>query len=329
MNKFFKILLITALNILFIIIIFFIIEFLCYKKAVNTCIDYFHFSDYSPKFSYRTILPKELKSIKNFFDGKDSIEYSGRLPDGTEYKNKPGIVVFGCSFAFGYGLKYNQTFSYKLAHLMKRPVYNRAYPSWGPQHMYYQTLTDSFYEQTKNADTYIFIMISDHARRTQLEHFFISEDQAYLHYNLRKNKFIMNNYNSKLSNFFRALYIRKLFKYYKAQEHYYKNNKKETERVTEYVYEYLLQSRNNIENRLGKKINFIVIYFENNDNYVIPGKDIITRILKENGFIVFSIKDLTNKKIDTDEYNLENGHPNEKTWDLLTPLIAKKIETIN
>lgn len=57
-----------------------------------------------------------------------------RNPEGLNYKKLP-IILFGCSFTYGDGLNNNQTFSYKLSHLAKRPVYNRAECGWGVQHM--------------------------------------------------------------------------------------------------------------------------------------------------------------------------------------------------
>ena len=326
MKKALKVFYIIAVNLLLLCLCTTLIEFAAYKKACNIFLNQPHDDNRELHFSYEAKLPNYLEDIKSFFNGEEI--FWGRLPDGLEYKDKPPIVVFGCSFAYGYGLNYDQTFSYKLAHLLKRPVYNRAAGSWGPQHMYYQTLQDSFYEDTDNADTYIYIMIEDHLMRQQLERFFVVDEYVYLHYKKQKSNFIMDNYDSKISNFIRGLYIRRIFNQ-KTATNYKKGNPKELERVNNLSYEYIKASKENNEKRLGKKINFVVIYFEKND-WVIPGKETLTEKLNNAGIQVFSIKELTDENLDSEEYNMkENGHPKEKTWDLLTPLIAEKIGLTN
>ncbi len=313
---------IIIINLIIFCLLFCITELFAYKKACNIFLNQPHDDNRELYFSYASKLPNYLEDIQNFFNGEEI--FWGRLPDGTEYSENPAVVIFGCSFAYGYGLDYNQTFSYKLAHLLKRPVYNRAAGSWGPQHMYYQTLQDSFYEQTQNADTYIYMMIEDHLMRQQLERFFVVDEYVYLHYNEKNGAFIQDNYNSKISNALRALYTNRLLNRSQAIK-YKKKDEKELKRVNNLTYKYIKASKENIENRLGKKINFVVIYFEKND-WVIPGKETLTEKLNNDGIQVFSIKELTDENLDSEEYNMtENGHPKEKTWDLLTPLIAQKI----
>ena len=319
-----KVLSIIIINIIFFSLFFCLIEFLSFKQSVNIFQNQFHYFDRESYFSYKSLLPNYLKDMKNFFNGEPGF---GRLPDGIQYKDKPSIVVFGCSFASGYKLNYNQTFSYKLSNLLKRTVYNRAFETWGPQHMYYQTQTDYFYNQTPNADTYIYIIIDEHLQREQLERYFITFKYVYLHYNIKNDKFIIDNYRSKISNLFRALYTRRLFNRYIASK--YKNNeKKELKRVNDILYRYIKASKENIEKKLGKKVNFVVIYFEKND-WVIPGKDFLTENLEKDGIQVFSIKELqTNVNLDNPTYRMNDGHPTEAVWDILTPLIAKKINLL-
>ncbi len=49
-------------------------------------------------------------------------------------------------------------------------------------------------------------------------------------------------------------------------------------------------------------------------------------MLKENGFNVISAPEITNNKILSKKYAIPyDGHPNEEAWNLLTPLIAKKL----
>ena len=53
------------------------------------------------------------------FCGEDRIEF------GENYVAKP-IVVMGCSYAYGHGLKRENSFPYVLSQITQRPVYNFA-----------------------------------------------------------------------------------------------------------------------------------------------------------------------------------------------------------
>ena len=46
-----------------------------------------------------------------------------RLDFGAEYTKNP-VLVFGCSYSYGHGLKREQTFPYLLSEYTKRPVLN-------------------------------------------------------------------------------------------------------------------------------------------------------------------------------------------------------------
>ncbi len=74
---------------------------------------------------------------------------------GKEYKNKP-IVLFGGSYAYGYGLEDKDRFPYVLSEYTKRPVYNRAYQTWSVQNMLWQLKRDDFYAETKQPEWIIY-----------------------------------------------------------------------------------------------------------------------------------------------------------------------------
>ena len=89
------------------------------------------------------------KGIKNFHFDIDHFPTPengyGVSPEGLNYKKKP-IILFGCSYAYGYQLEREQTLTYKLAQNAKIPVYNRAFTGWGIQHMLYQSKIEKLYE---------------------------------------------------------------------------------------------------------------------------------------------------------------------------------------
>ena len=55
-----------------------------------------------------------------------------------KYKDKPSIVLFGCSFTWGSYLKENETFASVLSQYTGRTVYNRGLYGTGIPFMYFQ-----------------------------------------------------------------------------------------------------------------------------------------------------------------------------------------------
>ena len=322
MSKFLKIISVILVNVILLCALFFLLDFIVFKYACKDFQRQHPDDNRALHFSYRTDMTSYISDLKHYFNGEGL--YLGRLPDGTEYNNKTPVVVFGCSYAYGAYLNSNQTFSYKLAHLLKRPVYNRSAIGWSVQHMLYQTQSDELYNDIPDTDTVIYVMIGDHIRRMQLEHFYIIDNWAYLHYSLKNNRFVLDNYNSKLSNFYRALYIRKLWNHIKAQE-YATYNYNKMMKLHSLMFKYIKESKENMEKRLGKKLNFIVIYYEPG-NWGIPYKEDLTQMLMADNIKVISTKELTNEDLSLQKYMLKDMcHPSEAAWDLLTPLIAKKL----
>ena len=322
MKKALKILFIIFINILLLAVLFFSFDYYVYKQA---CKDFHkqHPEDKTElKYSYETVISNYLYDLDHFFNGQGM--YLGRLPDGLEYKDKPAIVVFGCSYAFGQYLNPNQTISYKLAHKLKRPVYNRGAVGWSTQHMYFQTLSDALYNDIpKNTDTVIYVMIGDHLRRSQIEHFYITDKWAYLHYKLKGDEFIQDNYNSKIANFFRALYVRKRYNHVQAQK-YQTNDMKYVRRAHDIVAKFIIKSKHNMEERLGRKLNFYVLYYEPGDWRVTYRGELSMLLMKED-IKSISTLELTDEDLFSKKYMMhENWHPQEIAWDLLTPKIIER-----
>ena len=251
---------------------------------------------------------------KSYGDGS-----SGRKPDGLNFKAQKPIVVFGCSFAYGHYLYQNQTFSYKLANILQKPVYNRAIAGAGPQYAYYQTLTEEFYEEIPKTDTIIFVMIDDHYRRILGEMFSISDQDLNLHYKIINNNLVMDNYKNYLLNYFKHSNTLKFIRH--KYKNYYIENPNNAEKMTNDLMLYFIKTRENIEKKWNNKINFYVIFYEE-----IKHQDMLQKKLKENNFKVIKTSQLTNENLSSEEYKmLDNGHPKESAWNLLTPLIAKEL----
>ena len=300
-----------------------IINLLCifFLWFISDCIIFsIHNKNHEHKFSYIT-KPKQVWYIdlKNFFDGSDN-KFRGRKPDGTEFGTKKNpITVFGCSFAHGQYLDYNQTFSYKLAYLLKRPVYNRAIPGGGIPHMYHQVISDDFYKEVPPSDTVFYIMMDGHIRRMLIHTYRITDNYFYLHYNYKNNHFQIENYTTIFQNIFKSSYTIKYI------EHIYINNliknEKNSEKISELLLQYMIETRKELEKKWNQKIsNFIIVLYE-----PIPYESICTEKLAKNGFKIIKAYNLTNANLNSEEYKMQdNGHPKESAWDLLTPLIIKE-----
>ena len=48
--------------------------------------------------------------------------------------------------------------------------------------------------------------------------------------------------------------------------------------------------------------------------------------LEEEGFIILDSYDLTGDHLSKSKYKIADGHPNEKAWDVLTPMVVKALK---
>lgn len=293
----------------------FLSDFIIFSKYVKPIQN----PDNPIKFSYKIKNPYiHFIYLKDYFNGKNN-NWFGRKPDGTEYKDAVPVVLFGGSFAYGQYLNYNQTLSYKLSKLLKRPVYNRGIPAGGFQHMYYQTLSDEFYNDVPSSDTVIFVLIDDHYNRMLKNSINIADSYLYLRYSYKNDKLIMHNYNNIFSNFIKSCYTFRLF-YYSYIDSMIKNRENE-DKVTDMALAYFTESRKEMEKRFNKKIKFIVLFYTSwAYNETLKNK------LKNKGFIVLDTKEITNEDLRSSKYLMQDSlHPTEAAWDLLTPLIVKQL----
>lgn len=317
MKKFLSILI---CNIILIIGILGLCEFLTYKYQAKI------FYDTHPKifpinkYSYEILYPLYLTDLRNYFNGQNNLFY-GRLPDGTEYKNKTPIILFGCSYAFGQHLNSNQTLSYKLAHNLKRPVFNRGISGGSFQHMYMQVMDNSFWEDIPKSDTVIYVMISDHYRRTMLRYFDILDHHILPHYLKKGNKLIKNNCNNKLLDFINSLYISKTLNHIYAEN--FTMNPQNADKLTDLALLYFTETRKELQKHWGEDFKFIILMYE---DWNIMYKEELIKKLQDNGFIVICTKDITDEDLRIEKYQMQdNHHPTEAAWDLLLPELIKKI----
>lgn len=251
----------------------------------------------------------------------------GRTPEGTKYSKKP-IAIFGCSYAYGHYLKNEETFSYKLAHLAKRPVYNRAVVAWGVQHMLYQAQSPILYEQVPEPEYVMFVMMFDHLRRLYSRSFssgHLLNEERYLRYKefngglVPKKDVEVHSITGFIKNILDRAYLTG-----KIQQIYvekYLIDDKNYDSYSKFMLKHFLQSREKMQEH-WKNTKFVILmydYFNSNDSD-------FRKLLEDNGFIVINLQELTQTDLNAKEYKLENDpHPNAKAWELITQKLIQKL----
>ena len=323
-----KKLLIIIFNFMLIVLLLIFSDFLVYKYyALITTRIYNPFPNYNiVPVSDNKIFYDNINKFFNYLEKDNNKDYpydinnyTGRPPDGLEYKNKIPVIIFGCSFAYGAFLKNSQTFSRKLSQILKRPVFNRAIPGGSFQQMYMQTIQDKLYEEIPYSDTIIYVMMQDHYRRLKVRNFEVLEPWEGPVFKIKNKKLFHLSRNSIIINYLRNSYISRHFNHVLTNK--YIKNTKNSQKLTDEVLLYFLESRRELKKHYGNDLKFYVIFYSN-----ITYSDILKKKLEYYGFKTISTDELTNQDLNSPKYVIPNdGHPSEAAWDLLTPLIIEKM----
>lgn len=309
------------INILIFCLLFIFLDFCCFLKRYNQwSIFEKQVNRGLPVFNYSIVI-KPFEEVYKFVK-----ENNFRKPVGLNYKKK-SIVIFGCSYAYGYVLKDNQILSYKLSQLTKRPVYNRAYLGWGVQHMLFQLRRDDFYKEVKNPEYMIFIFFPDHIRRMYM-YVFDSPDaynDFYLRYKLKNGQ--LQEVKAQ-GNPFSGFSMVKEYNNYKTTSSVFEDCNRD--KNFDLMEEIFIESKKEAEKHFPG-VKFVILKYANGPNDPQGDWYINTKRwneLKEKGFIVLGVNDLTNKKLNAAEYVYKPNvdfHPNEKAWDLIAPKLVQKL----
>lgn len=242
-----------------------------------------------------------------------------RKPEGLNYKKSP-ILLFGCSFAYGDGLDNKDTFSYKLSHFTKHPVYNRAMQGWGTQHMLYQLKRNDFYNEIKTPEYVIYTFIPDHLGRLYRYQFPPPYNSIYFRYKLTQNGF------EEIRPFCKPLWG--LYTVNGIQNLIEKNiltSDKNKDKNFEYFYKMMIESKK-IINKHYPKAKFVILVYRCNDKFP-ENCDFWWKKFQNAGFIVIDTdKLLTSGILTQNEYvGIDGFHPSGKAWDAIVPPLAKKL----
>lgn len=266
-------------------------------------------------FSYK----KDFQKIKQFYidkiEGKEEVE-----PFYTfKGKNDNGILVLGCSMAYGIGLPIEESVSYRLNKILGKTVCNAAMPGSGLQHILYLLSLSEFRNYIpKDCKYIIYFYNPDHTRRMIMLTTPIARENHFVFYKKHKDGLALKNH----------IFLNESYLIQKLNEIiiFDGNN-----RYPNWFVELWMLHYKNLFNQLKEiypNSKLIVVKFsemaEPSSNYFLPQdiSDLIIDIPNEVGI------DVLDKKSEF-VYTVDNGgHPNSKYWDIVMPIIIEKIKDL-
>ncbi len=297
---------VILINTIFVIIVFFLIEGITYFTL--SC-------------NIGNVIQNYSLTLENSYNDifKETIQPNMRETAGEQYKDSSkGILVMGCSYAFGHMLENRQTFSYKLSEKLKRTVYNKAFDFyWGINNAYGLLSDENFYKEVKNIDTIIYIYISDHKNRTKGIYFddLMDGHHEFLRYKYKDGNFYKYSFWSKnpLLNF-------SIFKSFKKIMFVQSQNKIDDVFFCKTM---LDKMRENAIKHYGENLKFIIL------NYASTEDNLIEELKKDSHYKVINVSDLVDKDIDlfSKKYQLQynDEHPNETAWNTILPAFIQEM----
>ena len=258
----------------------------------------------------------------NKFCGEQRIQF------GTNYTKKP-VIVFGCSYAYGHGLKKEQTFPYLLSEQTKRPVYNFSGCGGNIIQSYNNLQRYNDFPNVSDTEYIIYIYMHDHINR------YLTVENIYTNYYFAfpksNNKIKENLLKIPLFRFIYAIIQeKKIIMNEKNADLFIKNGQRILKNIIKNTYKELKKEAPN-----AKMI--IILYDEKMPDMYYPvrimldseiqNSDIWDEIEKETDIKVVRTKDLTGFLFDKDyklKEDIADWHPNEKAWKVFTPLFVKK-----
>lgn len=260
-----------------------------------------------------TPFDKEYKTAKKAF----------RPPVGLNHKKEP-IIIFGCSYAYGYVYPDNKILSYNLSEESNRPVYNRAFFSWGIQHMLYQLKRKDFYSEIEEPKYIFYILMSDHLRRLNTSYYNSSSliNSYHLSYKLKDNKLIEN---MPIFNLYLSPFIGKeIIKYLKLREIYSIKHKNKKDELIAALF---LESNKEIQIHYPKA-KFIILEFPDKNGASMLSMEVKEK-LNNNDIDIINLNELTGVNLSDNEYIFKkniDSHPNEKAYALIAKRLVEKLK---
>lgn len=277
----------------------------------------------------KIFVPKYFIKLNKFKDEYESIIKNHLRPIQNQNSKEEPILIFGCSYAYGYVFDNSETISYIMSKYSDRPIINRAISGWSIQHMLYQLRNDKQYFYSLKPPKYIFYVLMDHGGH--FHRLFYTNFPNILHSDYYLTYKVKNNNLTERKPFLNLYYgfaiprhiYNKIVKNYVDKTAFIKPNKK----FYDLLILHFLSINEEIqkiwgENQIENAPKFIILSFEGNNELFWKNK------IEEEGIKVINIAELIGKK------NLENqelgffepeiaGHPNGKLWKEVIPKLKE------
>lgn len=297
-----KLFVIIAANILLIVIVFIILDWMVLAKNI--------YKVYPMKTQDLTT-PSEREEID--------------LPYDT--KLRP-IIIGGCSFAYGACIQDDETFAYFLQKASHRKTYNISYPAQGIQHMLYRLQNSAVFKKDINPEYFIYVFIDDHIRRFYIDYIDLSSPEVYFRPKIRNGKIIMPSLEKlehvSLVNRIQNTYLAKRLTDLRIIA-------TSSDKKFNLLKLYLTECKKELEKHYPET-KFVIIRYPYIDNFHTSNRFYSNRWqeLEEEGFIIINFDDSQYDYLKRSEYiERDTSHPSGRAWAELTPIIMQKLNIEN
>lgn len=307
MKKFLKFILILLINITLLLFIDYLFFYYIETKKENL------------GFKESIEIYKKCTHIINLDELYNENEKNNYFRDFEKKTTKKPILIFGCSFGYGFLLEPEQSVSYKLSEYTGRSVFNRSMSGLGIQYVPYIVEHYNLEKTINNPEYIIFIFIDNHLYRLYRE--IMDIDYPYLDILYKENEKILEERKPIYSFLFKSSIIR----YINLNLILYMYNKKNQDEIFDFMKAHFLKMKS-ILNKKFPNSKLVILQYEENENSWIFNNPRWNE-LRDEGFIIINSYELTNEHLFEEKYRIPNDvHPNEKAWDLLVPKLAERLE---
>ncbi len=296
---------------------------------------FYHIANESKKVVKSIEKYKSVKKIPSYFIKLRPIKdyYQENLKNLRPVMNPDSkmdsIIIFGCSYAYGYVFPNEQTISYVMSKYSKRPIYNRAINSTGIQHVIYQLRDENIYKAVKTKPKYVFYVLMDYTGHFERLYYTsmpsIIDNNYYFTYKQKGNELVERKpFLNLYYNFAIIRHIQnKLILNWVNYNYWTKSNKK----LFNFFILHFKTINKLIKSNWGESEDsefpkLIILTFEHTKKYMWENE------LKKEGIDVIDIADTIGVH---ELYKLSKGyfepevspHPNGKVWEELIPELKK------
>ena len=295
-------------------------------------------------FINQKIYNNEIENISTNYPTEDDKDVKHLLNNENLYKKYCGesrteinfdssnnaIIILGCSYAYGHGLKFEDSFGYLLASLTNRPVLNFSYCGGNAfvgisdlENLLASPLDTVYKQKISNSDYVIYVYMYDHINR------YLSADFVIDHY---EELFHPDKFQSLLLKIYLYRYI---LSYEKIN--YILNDYPSSTLAQNYLKSVLNLLYSDIKKDVPSAKVIFVIYDEkiskNTDNnkikfvFDIINSPVWDEFARENDVEIIRTKDVMGFYFDKNyklKEDIADWHPNARAWKEFTPIFVKE-----